>query len=78
MKSHTTILPQEGIVNDQSEAGISCISAFCEKLTLLQKALIVVAGFLVITLVVIVVLIVVTKGIQVLFSVPLFFKHEGT
>ena len=75
MKSHTTVMPQEGIENDQSEVGISCISAFCEKLTLLQKALIV-AGFLVTTLVV--VLIVVTKGIQVLFSAPLIFKNEGS
>ena len=61
MKSHKTILPVEGIVNDKAEVGVSCISTFCGKLTLIQKALIV-AGCLVITLVAIVVLIVVTKG----------------
>ena len=73
MKSHTTILPQEGIVNDQAEGGISCISAFCAKLTLLQKALIM-AGFLVVTLVPLVVLIVVTKGIKVHCFMPTYFS----
>ena len=59
MKSHTTKV--EGIVKNQAEVRVSSISAFCGKLTLIQKALIV-AGCLVITLVAIVVLIVVTKG----------------
>ena len=73
MKSHTTILPKEGTVNDQAEARISCISAFCAKKTLLQKALIF-AGFLVITIVALVVLIVLTKGMKVYFLCRLVFQ----